>query len=90
MALPSPLAATDGLVFAITDVTRFVRRQRKEAGATPNPCCKQIAAPSTCYDGDGNTVACSSPDEYPYASALEGGQGSIVRCTGQQENTREG
>ncbi|KAI4732790.1 hypothetical protein E4T50_16646 [Aureobasidium sp. EXF-12298] len=90
VALPSPLAATDGLVFAITDVTRFVRRQRKEAGATPNPCCKQIAAPSTCYDEDGNTVACSSPDEYPYASALEGGQGSIEYGTYTKLNVAEG
>jgi hypothetical protein len=73
---------------------------RKAAGTKPNPCkCRsktgtgKITAPTICYHPTGARVACTSPDEYPYASTPLGGQGSgsaLIRCTGEKENTQEG
>jgi hypothetical protein len=78
----------------------FKNNNRKAAGTVPNPCkCRKrtgtglIAAPSVCYDVSGSQVGCTSPDEYPYASTPLGGQASgsvIIRCTGENENLKEG
>lgn len=75
--------------------------RRMAAGAIPNPCCPNAQAPhqikapagNSCYEPDGTRVACTSPDEYPYASTVEGGQGTgsaLIRCTGALENSKEG
>ena len=67
---------------------------RRAAGTIPNPCCANtITAPPLCSLPDGGAAACTSPDEYPYASSNLGGQATgsaIVRCTGEAENLLEG
>ncbi|PSK53873.1 hypothetical protein B9Z65_7679 [Elsinoe australis] len=74
---------------APTGATKTARRTA--AGAIPNPCCGRIAAPAACFDTNGGTVPCTSPDEYPYASTLESVSTSpIIRCTGEEENVEEG
>lgn len=70
--------------------------RRRSAGTIPNPCCNgNMMAPPTCSDPDGNEVRCTSPDEYPYASSDEYGNGpsgnpAYIRCTGEAENLYEG
>jgi len=56
--------------------------RRNDAGCRrPNPCCGTMSRPS------GQELSC---DEYPYASSVEGGAGSIIRCTNVDENLNEG
>lgn len=78
-----------------------VNANRRASGAAPDPCkpsrtkagtCR-ITAPTICYFPTGARVPCVSPDEYPYASTLLGGQGSgsaLIRCTGVKEYKQEG
>ena len=73
-----------------------VSSRRRTAGTVPNPCCANlITAPPVCSNIDGTEVACTSPDEYPYASTNEYGNGpgngpTSIRCTGIEENEYEG
>lgn len=71
-------------------------QRRRTAGTIPNPCCNgKMKAPPICSDPDGTEVPCNSPDEYPYASSDEYGNGpsgnpTYIRCTGIKENVYEG
>ncbi|KAK4502608.1 hypothetical protein PRZ48_006034 [Zasmidium cellare] len=57
-------------------------QRRKDAGCEPNPCKNgKIKKPSNEEN---------SCDEYPYASTVEGGPDSIIRCTEEDENLNEG
>ncbi|KAJ5539588.1 hypothetical protein N7513_007920 [Penicillium frequentans] len=57
-------------------------RRRAAGCVSPSPC------------GNGKLPTQSSDentcDEYPYASTVEGGSGSILRCTSDDENSAEG
>ncbi|KAM3419514.1 hypothetical protein BST61_g2857 [Cercospora zeina] len=70
--------------------------RRTIAGTVPNPCCNGgITAPPICSNPDGTQTTCTSPDEYPYASTDEFGNGpgngpTFIRCTGIAENVYEG
>ncbi|PPJ50652.1 hypothetical protein CBER1_05264 [Cercospora berteroae] len=71
--------------------------RRRIAGTEPNPCCNgRITAPPVCSNTDGTETTCTSPDEYPYASTDEFGNGpapngpTFIRCTGIDENVYEG
>lgn len=47
----------------------------------PNPCGSDIDKPSS------RETSC---DEYPFAGTVQGGQGSLLRCTTPRQNTGEG
>ena len=57
--------------------------RRNAAGCVkPSPCRNgNMAKPNSDED---------TCDEYPYASVVEGGSGSILRCTATNENSGEG
>lgn len=79
-------------------VNMATRRGVTGAGTEPNPCCNgRITQPplGTCLGELGDVVPCTSPDEYPYASSDEWGNGpnngpAFIRCTGVWENLDEG
>lgn len=62
--------------------------QRRAAGCTPTPCpCPRTPNRVPPMNAPPGATSC---DEYPYASAVEGGTGAILRCTIVGENTGEG
>ena len=67
----------------------FSTAQRRAAGCTPNPCPCPGAGPNAPLKMNAVPGA-TSCDEYPYASAVEGGTGAILRCTDVDQNTGEG
>lgn len=65
----------------------FSSDNRKKAGCDPNPCCGKKPKMEPPSQGE------KSCDEYPFASTDQGGDtgdGAILRCVDEDENTTEG